>query len=391
MSYNILIVDDVELSREVLKNAVNKTSLKLNIHTAINAFDALEKMINSTYDLVIMDIIMPDGDGFELLAMMSARKFYPKVIIISSLDKTIVTSVSMLGQLYSLDIVACLEKPIIADNISLLVQKALTKDRVAEPASKDKPCHDDEAYPITLAYQPQVISNLNVIVGFEVLPQWSDTNGAILPSNFYLPLIETFNNEKVFTDVVIKKFIKDYNKYFLEVDKSIRFAINIDPNLLLDEDVVGLLLNIYESGFKHSLVIELIEKSLNQKNEEKLLANILRLTSKGFEISIDGLGMESSNIKRISNLPINEVKIDKYLTWSLSGNQRSIVFIDEVKKLSSLKNARVVFKGVESLVLKDALESIDCYHHQGFFYGVPVLPEIALAQYDLSVSRTVTV
>ncbi|MCG9695263.1 response regulator [Vibrio sp. Isolate22] len=65
MNNTVLIVDDVELSREVIKNAVSLSNKKTSVQFAENAFDAMSKMQIASFDLVIMDIMMPNGDGFE--------------------------------------------------------------------------------------------------------------------------------------------------------------------------------------------------------------------------------------------------------------------------------------------------------------------------------------
>ncbi|MCK8085996.1 MULTISPECIES: EAL domain-containing protein [Vibrio] len=380
MNNTVLIVDDVELSREVIKNAVSLSNTKTSVQFAENAFDAMSKMQNASFDLVIMDIMMPNGDGFELLSMMSQQSIESKIIITSGLDKSIVSSVSMLGKLYELNVVASLEKPIWANQISELVDKTLD----AETMTKGEPDFDhratiiDDDFPINLVYQPQVISDINVISGFEVLSRWSDENGTLLPPSYFLPVIEELGKQKVFTNVVINKFIQDYHLHFSELDKSLRFSINIDPNLLIDESVVGNLLDIYKQGIEHTIVVELTEKALSSNIEKELLANILRLRLNGFEISIDDFGIEASNIERIVKLPISEIKIDKTITWGLCDNIDYMQKIDEVKKLVSVKNARIIYEGVENKDTCAFLEALGGFNQQGFLHGVPSLPEIVV-------------
>ncbi|MEZ9042689.1 MULTISPECIES: EAL domain-containing protein [unclassified Vibrio] len=380
MNNTVLIVDDVELSREVIKNAVSLSNKKTSVQFAENAFDAMSKMQNASFDLVIMDIMMPNGDGFELLSMMSQQNVESKIIIISGLDKSIVSSVSMLGKLYELNVVASLEKPIWANQISELVDKALEVETItkSELGFGNRATIIDDDFPINLVYQPQVVSDINVISGFEVLSRWSDENGTLLPPSYFLPVIEELGKQKVFTNIVINKFIQDYHLHFSELDKSLRFSINIDPNLLTDESVVDNLLEIYKQGIEHTIVVELTEKGLSGNIEKELLANILRLRLNGFEISIDDFGMEASNIERIVKLPISEIKIDKTITWGLCHNIDYMQKIDEVKKLVSVKNARIIYEGVENKDTCAFLETLGGFNQQGFLHGVPSLPEIAV-------------
>ena len=237
---------------------------------------------------------------------------------------------------------------------------------------------NSDDYPIILMYQSQVISDLNHIVAFEILSRWSDIDGSLLPPSFFLPMIEKLNKQKIFTEIVIKNFIEDYHQYFYDTDKSIRFAINVDPNLLTNEDIVERLIDIYDSGVEHKVVIEITEKNLHMASKTELLANVLRLRLRGFEISIDDFGIGGSDLERISSMPINEIKIDKKLTWSFKDNIDVLELIENAKQLAALKNARIVFEGVENKDLKDTLENINGYLHQGFLYSVPVLPCIAV-------------
>lgn len=380
MNNTVLIVDDVELSREVIKNAVSLSNKKTSVQFAENAFDAMSKMQNASFDLVIMDIMMPNGDGFELLSMMSQQNIESKIIITSGLDKSIVSSVSMLGKLYELNVVASLEKPIWANQISELVDKTLEVETIAkgEHGFGHRATIIDDDFPINLVYQPQVVSDINVISGFEVLSRWSDQNGTLLPPSYFLPVIEELGKQKVFINIVINKFIQDYHLHFSELDKSLRFSINIDPNLLIDEFVIDNLLDIYKQGIEHTIVVELTEKGLSGNIEKELLANILRLRLNGFEISIDDFGIEASNIERIVKLPISEIKIDKTITWGLCHNIDYMQKIDEVKKLVSVKNGRIIYEGVENKDTCAFLETLGGFNQQGFLHGVPSLPEIVV-------------
>jgi len=62
MNEKILIVDDEKDIRELL--AYNLSKEGYEVETAQDGLAALEK-IDSTYDLLILDVMMPNLDGFE--------------------------------------------------------------------------------------------------------------------------------------------------------------------------------------------------------------------------------------------------------------------------------------------------------------------------------------
>lgn len=58
----ILIVDDNDLNITILEGILEK---KYEIHVSHNGFDAIAMVEKKTFDMIILDIMMPDMDGVE--------------------------------------------------------------------------------------------------------------------------------------------------------------------------------------------------------------------------------------------------------------------------------------------------------------------------------------
>lgn len=74
----ILIVDDDETMRQGLEEVLNEGGY--GIATAENGMEALRKIENKAFDLVITDLVMPKVDGMDLLREI--RKLRPNCLVI---------------------------------------------------------------------------------------------------------------------------------------------------------------------------------------------------------------------------------------------------------------------------------------------------------------------
>ncbi len=83
----LLVVDDKESNRDLLMRRLERQGFQ--IETAENGVQALEKLAKNTYDLVLLDVIMPEMDGFQVLERIkNDQKFcHLPVIMISALDE----------------------------------------------------------------------------------------------------------------------------------------------------------------------------------------------------------------------------------------------------------------------------------------------------------------
>lgn len=62
----ILVVDDAKINREIISSFL-KTAGYTNIETAVDGEDALKKLYSHEIDLVILDLIMPNVDGTQVI------------------------------------------------------------------------------------------------------------------------------------------------------------------------------------------------------------------------------------------------------------------------------------------------------------------------------------
>lgn len=80
MATRILVIDDDELVVMALEELL--TPVGYAVTTASNGHDALKKLEGPMFDLIILDIIMPGMNGFELCAKIREMDNYRSTPII---------------------------------------------------------------------------------------------------------------------------------------------------------------------------------------------------------------------------------------------------------------------------------------------------------------------
>ena len=84
--YNILIVDDSAVNRDLLSRQVQAQGYQ--IATAVDGKQAIAMIKTGAYDLILLDIIMPEINGYEVLQWIKASSWrHIPTIMISALDR----------------------------------------------------------------------------------------------------------------------------------------------------------------------------------------------------------------------------------------------------------------------------------------------------------------
>jgi two-component system cell cycle response regulator DivK len=118
----ILYVEDNPDNRSLIRRVLEAENYA--VVEAINAKQALEKLETSSIDLVLMDINMPDMDGYTLTAKIKAINKYSKIPIIA------VTANVMRGDREKSLGAGCdgyIQKPIDIDTLSQQIERFIIR------------------------------------------------------------------------------------------------------------------------------------------------------------------------------------------------------------------------------------------------------------------------
>lgn len=122
---SLLLVDD---DRHILESMADwLRSQSLEVDTSTGYSDALEKLSRKTYELVLVDVRLQDGDGFDLLEQV--RRTYPQTHVVLMTGYGDADSAMEALRAGAFDY---LTKPLIDDELLMTLKRAFTQREVVE-------------------------------------------------------------------------------------------------------------------------------------------------------------------------------------------------------------------------------------------------------------------
>ena len=85
-AYTVLLADDIELNLVMLKKMLSRYNF--NVVTALNGQEALEKIAESRPVLLLLDLMMPVLNGFEVISKVRENPEYSsmRIVVVSALN-----------------------------------------------------------------------------------------------------------------------------------------------------------------------------------------------------------------------------------------------------------------------------------------------------------------
>jgi two-component system LytT family response regulator len=165
MKIKCILVDDELMSRNNLRDLLMAYCQQVEIvGEAASAMEALRLIKQTEPDLILLDIEMPDGSGFDLLKSLNSQNF--EVIFVTAFDKYGIQAVKFCAIDYIL-------KPIDIFELSKAVDKAQTQIirkkenlRLAEFVANMDRLEDDKRIALPLADKIEFIA-INQIIRLE--------------------------------------------------------------------------------------------------------------------------------------------------------------------------------------------------------------------------------
>ena len=352
-SLKILVVDDSNVQRSHVMNMCKAQGLS-QIVGAINGEDAAEKLSQEHFDLVFIDLEMPVMDGVELSRKIAKEKLANAVIILSSKDPSLISSIGTMAESDGLQVLGTFQKPI--KELDLKASLKRLSSEVSQKESKalyNRLCKDDlisgiNEQQITLYYQPKLTCKGLLLKGVEALARWTHPKlGFVSPVEF-ITAAEEFNIISELThylfDIALKQKVA-----WREHGVNFHLAFNLSPLSLADSDLANKIakqVNHYHIDPK-DIVLEVTENAICGELSTAI-ETLATLRLKGFKLAIDDYGTGFANAQQLSRVPATELKLDRILVDNVATRPQQLTILKSTVNLAKDMGLTTVAEGVEN-------------------------------------------
>ncbi len=231
---------------------------------------------------------------------------------------------------------------------------------------------DDEQF--VLHYQPKVTLRTGKVAGAEALLRWQDPENGLVAPGVFLPLAESAGLMTAIGAWVLKQSAADCREWRRMGLSPIRIAVNISPPELRRRNTakeilagIGDLVDDPQWGVD----IEVTEGAL-VGDSSACVHSLRMLRAAGVRIAIDDFGTGFSSLGRLSELPIDTLKIDRTFTARLPADPRGCTLVSTIIGLAHAFGMTTVAEGVETQGQLDYLIRDGCDESQGYLHSRPV-------------------
>lgn len=222
-------------------------------------------------------------------------------------------------------------------------------------------------------YQPKV-DREERLCGAEVLLRWRHPQQGFISPEVFIPIAE---RSGLIIDLglrVLELCLSQYQRWLAQqlLPPGFTLAVNISPVQFRQKDFTRKLAEVVErySIPRGHLLLEITEGVVIDDVADTR-AKIMRLKAMGVAISIDDFGTGYSSLAYLTELDVDELKIDRSFIQQMTHDANSATIVKTLLTMSNNLGIRVVAEGVEDRVQLQYLQRHGCPCYQGYLFGRP--------------------
>lgn len=376
----ILVIDDEGDVGEFVSAAAEAMGYPC---TATMDAAAFLKALTAETTLILLDLMMPELDGIELLRLLGERKCKTGIVLMSGVGKRTLESAGQLAQALGLSIVGNLQKPFRLKELEDVLQRQAEPEapHVATPKpqmaiQKEELQRAIERHEFLLHYQPQIDIATGRVIGVEALVRWqAPGRGLVFPDNF-IGRMEELGLIDDLGWIVIEKGMSEIGQFANSNGEALTLSVNASVYSLHDLKFPDALVSLANKhGVSSSKVtVEITESGLIHELSSTL--DILtRLRMKQVKLSIDDFGTGYAMMQQLRNIPATELKIDRSFVSEMGGNDRDRIMVQKTIEMGHELGMSVIAEGVETQEQLDFLRLSCCDDAQGYLFSRPLPPK----------------
>ncbi len=390
---NVLVVDDSNVQRNHVMNMCLDQGVTCVIG-AINGVDAMEKLKEESFDLVFIDLEMPIMDGVELSRKIAKEKLAQSVIILSSKDPSLISSIGTMAESDGLNVLGTFKKPMQVKDLENSLNRLASHNnkneihKIYNRLGIDDLIKGIKEQQITLFYQPKLTCKGLLLKGVEALARWEHPKlGFVSPVEF-ITAAEEFGIISELTHYLFDIALKQKVQWR---DHGINFhlAFNLSPLSLADNDLAEKI----SSQVEHhkiepkEIVLEVTENAICGEISTAI-ETLAKLRLKGFKLAIDDYGTGFANAQQLSRVPATELKLDRILVDNVATRPQQLAILKSTVNLAKDIGLTTVAEGVENFDDFKLLFKLKVDLVQGYYFAKPMEAKALVHWLQLDLAKT---
>lgn len=370
----LLVDDDKDICIEIISALTN---LGFDCHWQVE-FDSQLATGRTSADVVILDLSMPNKDGFQIIEALASAEQPPQLIVASGREDRIIRAAVRSAQAAGLTVLGSLSKPYAIASLAALVESHHfnTSEVALPPEALIQALGGDAGLDrhVQTAFQSKRRLSDGAITGYEALLRVRFNDRPVSPESIFTPA-----GDLSLQLAITRAVLNDAARFAAMLEARgtpIPVAVNCSPPILCASEFLAMATDAVEHRQLQpsALMFEITEHESIHSFDE-LTAAASRLAMRNFGVSIDDFGRGTTSLERLFDLPVCEVKIDKDIFWRCIEGTAPLSLLKEVTSYCRERSIQSTIEGIETRShLKHALAvGADC--GQGFFWDYPVVPD----------------
>ncbi len=227
-----------------------------------------------------------------------------------------------------------------------------------------------------LFYHPIVDVKEKRLYGVESLIRWNHPIHGLLSPFKFLGIMEQSGDIHWITLWGLETIIKtqqEISQYFPQ--EKLKFTMNIGPKQLMNDSIAMDMQKILKKyrAQANDFVLEIIEFALFER-QETILKNLKTLKQMGFQIAIDGFGLDYNTLSKVTDLDVDIIKLDNEFLKEDEDYMKS-KFAKLLVEFAETHDTTIICEMIEDKQMMDKALDYGIHIQQGFYYSKPISAE----------------
>lgn len=337
-------------------------------------------------ELLVMGLRFPDGDGFQLMRLLSRLPQPPAVYVVSWRQRSVIKTAANLASACGLALAGTCELP--------AEPRAVAQDLLAwrpAPAVPDVPrppppeLTRDELLSLFDRdvlqpwMQPKLRLATGEIIGFEALMRAQDPEGRIVMPDRLVAALQRHQLLDAATLHMARRTV-DFVATCLAEGIAVSTSINVSMQSLSN---VAFCQELAAAVERRQLDPSWITIEITETDAMADIASVIensgRIRMLGFNLAIDDFGTAYSSLFQLSRIPFSELKVERAFVTGIGEDRGKQGIVRACALLGQSLGLHVVAEGVETMEELDAVRAAGCTEVQGYLVARPMPAGQALA------------